>query len=91
MFLCLSIGRNKHATLLSCYAPTMDSIEKVKESFYCNLPELLRRTSFCDKLCDGVTLMLVLDVTHSPEVKSLENMVSVNQKNVVILITKMKI
>ena len=50
MSLRLHIGRNKYATLLSCYGPTMDSNEEVKESFYSNLRVTLRCTTFHDKL-----------------------------------------
>ena len=50
MSLRIPVGKNKHATLLSCYAPTMDSSLEVKESFYCSLRTQLRQTSIHDKL-----------------------------------------
>lgn len=50
MTLRLQIGEDSHATLISAYAPTLDSDDQTKESFYSNLDALLSSIPNGDKI-----------------------------------------
>lgn len=50
MTLRISIGRNKFATLISAYAPTMTNEEENKEKFYADLRSVLKRINHQDKV-----------------------------------------
>ena len=41
MFLRIPLTRNRYATLISCYAPTLTSSEEIKDQFYEQLDNLL--------------------------------------------------
>lgn len=46
----IPLSKNRHATLFSCYAPTLDSLEEDKDAFYEMLDNELQRTPISDKL-----------------------------------------
>lgn len=46
----IPLTRNRHATVLSCYAPTLGSPEDDKDAFYEQLDSEIQRTSVSDKL-----------------------------------------
>lgn len=50
MSLRVCIGKNKYATIFSCYAPTMHSNDIAKEEFYLTLRSQLRHVPIHDKL-----------------------------------------
>lgn len=50
MRLRIPLTRDRHATLFSCYAPTLDSPHEVKEEFYEQLQGELQNTPISDKL-----------------------------------------
>ena len=50
MTLCIPLEKNRYATLLSVYAPTLPSDSESKDSFYQALDEALRRIPKNDKI-----------------------------------------
>lgn len=46
----ICIGRNKYATIFSCYGSTVKSSDGITENFYSDLRNHLRSTSIDDKL-----------------------------------------
>lgn len=46
----IQIGDKRHLTIIGCYAPTMTNEDHVKEQFYSELTELIRKTPKEDKL-----------------------------------------
>ena len=50
MTLRLSLSGNKHATIVSAYAPTMSNPDEVKDKFYDDLDNIISATPRTDKL-----------------------------------------
>lgn len=50
MFLCLPLPGNRFMTIISAYAPTLQSDVLTKETFYKDLKSLLSRVDSADKL-----------------------------------------
>ena len=50
MTLRLSLSGNKHATIVSAYAPTMTNPDEVKDKFYNDLDDVISATPRTDKL-----------------------------------------
>ena len=50
MTLRIQLDKNQHATIISAYAPTLDSDDEVKEIFYSELDQLISSTPNEDKL-----------------------------------------
>ena len=67
MTLRLPLSGNKHATIVSAYAPTMTNPDEVKDKFYDDLDNIISATPRTDKLSSFlVTLMLELVQTTKP-------------------------
>ena len=50
MTLILPLSDNKHATIISSYAPTMTNPDEVKDKFYDDLDSIISATTRTDKL-----------------------------------------
>ena len=50
MTLRLPLSGNKHATIVSAYAPTMTNPDEVKDKFYDDLENIISATTRTDKL-----------------------------------------
>ena len=50
MTLRIPLSKNRHATVLSCYAPTLDSDEIIKDAFYDGLYHAIRNIPRTDKI-----------------------------------------
>ena len=50
MTLRLPLSGNKHATIVSAYAPTMTNSDKIKDKFYNDLEDVISVTPHADKL-----------------------------------------
>ena len=50
MTLILPLSGNKHATIVSAYAPTMTNPDEVKDKFYNDLDDIISATPRTDKL-----------------------------------------
>ena len=50
MTLRLPLSGNKHATIVSAYAPTMTNPDEVKDQFYDDLDNIISATPLTDKL-----------------------------------------
>ncbi len=59
----VSLPRDRHATMICVYAPTMKHTDEIKNVFYEDLDQTISDTPKNDKLIMLGTLMLVLDVT----------------------------
>ena len=66
MTLRLPLSGNKHATIVSAYAPTMTNPDEVKDKFYDDLDNIISATPVQTSLSLLVTLMLELVQTTKP-------------------------
>ena len=62
----LSLSGNKHATIISAYAPTMTNPDEVKGKFYDDLDDIISATPRTDKVSFLATLMPGLVQTTRP-------------------------
>ena len=66
MTLRLPLSGNKHATIVSAYAPTMTNPDEVKDKFYNDLDDIISATPVQTNLSFLATLMPELEQTTRP-------------------------